>query len=215
MRQRRAQPVEVATWREVVSVTQSLGHSAHVEGKRHNLSRALEHLRALYLAPGALFSFWHQVGPPSRHRGFVPGRNVVRGHLREDDGGGLCQLSGLLYLLALQAGLRLVERHNHSVDLYTDATRYTPLGADATVVYGYKDLRFVNTQPCPLLLDFTLGEHALTGSLRAPLDLKPWTLEFTVREEDAFRHVTTWRRPPGAPTPERLHEARYRRFSEG
>ncbi|HTP30232.1 MAG TPA: VanW family protein, partial [Anaeromyxobacteraceae bacterium] len=37
------------------------------------------------------------------------------------------------------------ERHSHSIDLYTDSTRFAPLGADATVAYGRKDLRFENT----------------------------------------------------------------------
>lgn len=204
---------EVRTWRECVSVTQSLGQSSHLEAKRHNLAVALPSLSDLCLEPGELFSFWALVGSPSRRRGFVPGRNVVGGHLQESDGGGLCQLSGLLYLLALRAGLRIVERFPHSVDLYTDATRYAPLGADATVVHGYKDLRFLNPLPFPVALGLSLSEDALSGSVLAPVALEPCTLEFTLQEEGAFRRVRTWRHPPGASAPEDLGESRYRRAS--
>ncbi|WNG30880.1 vancomycin resistance protein [Cystobacter fuscus] len=202
---------EERTWKECVSVTQALGQSPHLEGKRHNLTVALHQLGEPCIEPGRLFSFWALVGSPSHRRGFVPGRNVVGGHLQESDGGGLCQLSGLIYLLALRAGLRVVERFPHSVDLYTEATRYTPLGADATVVYGYKDLRFLNPHSFPVALGFSLSESSLTGSVRAPVALEPCALEFTLQEEGDFRRVRTWRYLPGGSAPEDLGESRYRR----
>lgn len=212
MVQRPSRPLaEVNAWPECLSVTQSLGNASHLEGKRHNLRVALQQLHGLSIEPGELFSFWALVGNPSRRRGFVPGRNLVGGRLQESTGGGLCQLSGMLYLLALRAGLRIVERFPHSVDLYTDATRYAPLGADATVVYGYKDLRFLNPHPFPLALDFALSEDSLTGSVRAPVALEPRAIEFTREEAGDVTLVKTWRRAPDAPEPEYLGESRYRR----
>ena len=54
-------------------------------------------------------------------------------------GGGLCQVTGLLYQAALKAGLEIVERHEHS--------RLVPgsmgeQNLDATVFWSYVDLRF-------------------------------------------------------------------------
>jgi hypothetical protein len=49
-----------------------------------------------------------------------------------------------VYHIGIIAGLDIIERYNHSVDIYTDDTRFAPLGTDATVVYGYKDLRIRN-----------------------------------------------------------------------
>ena len=48
----------------------------------------------------------------------------------------------------------------YQIDIYTDETRYTPLGSDATVVYGYKDLRFKNNldQNISFKIDFKDGE---------------------------------------------------------
>ena len=53
-------------------------------------------------------------------------------------------MSGLIYYVSLMAGLEVLERHPHSRDIYDDQTRYAPLGADATVAYGFKDLRVLN-----------------------------------------------------------------------
>jgi len=40
------------------------------------------------------------------------------------------------------ANLPILERYNHSV--YGEATKYVPLGRDAAIFYGYKNLRFKN-----------------------------------------------------------------------
>lgn len=207
-RSRRARP-EALTWPEYVTASQPLGHSEHVESKKHNLALALRELRDVHVGPGEIFSFWHLVGQPTKRRGFVPGRNLVGGRLEVSIGGGLCQLSGMLYLLALRSGLRVLERHAHSVDLYTEQTRFAPLGADATVAYGYKDLRFRNTLPHPIALRFELGEDRLTGSVCAPVPLEPCTVEFAVEEAADSRRVTTWLRRPGGTAAECLGASRY------
>jgi vancomycin resistance protein VanW len=47
-----------------------------------------------------------------------------------------------LYNAALLANLPIVERYNHSI--YGEATEYVPLGQDAAIFYGFKNLRFKN-----------------------------------------------------------------------
>lgn len=108
-------------------------------GKVHNLRLALRGIDGVEVAAGETFSFWRQVGRPSRLRGFVPGRELREGCLISSSGGGLCQLSNALYEAAQQAGFEIVERHAHS--------RIVPgsraaLGRDATVFWNYVDLRF-------------------------------------------------------------------------
>ena len=55
-----------------------------------------------------------------------------------------------------------MERHNHSVDIYEESERFTPLGSDATVVYGYKDLRIRNPYAFPVnfFVEVNNGEAA-------------------------------------------------------
>jgi vancomycin resistance protein VanW len=130
--------------------TQVIHETPTAEAKRHNLRLAADALQRTCIAPGEVFSFARVIGPPILARGFRAGRTLVGGEVAASIGGGLCQLSGLLYVAALECGLEIVERHPHSLDIYTDATRFAPLGADATVVYGHRDLRFRNALDVPI-----------------------------------------------------------------
>ncbi len=161
-------------------ITQPIPNTSHSINKRVNLAQAITQLNNVVLQPQQILSFWHLVGPPTQRRGYCEGRAIVGDRLSSDIGGGLCQLSGMLYWLGLQAGLQVLERHPHSQDLYTDETRYAPLGSDATVVYGYKDLRLINNQALPLSFKFHLSDDAVQSSLWAPQSTPRWTVNFEV-----------------------------------
>lgn len=68
--------------------------------------------------------------------------------------------------------MEILERHNHSMDIYTDETRFTPLGSDATVVYGYKDLKIRNNFSAPVKFSFQLEEETITVELNH-MDILP------------------------------------------
>ena len=80
---------------------------------------------------------WSRKPDKSQSLEFEPRVKVVQ-VLKAVMGGGSCQLSGILYYLMLQAGLEAIERFPHSADIYTDETRFTLLGSDATVVIALK-----------------------------------------------------------------------------
>jgi VanW like protein/Glycosyl transferases group 1 len=125
-------------------------------GKVQNLRIAARHLDGVFIPEGEIFSFWRQLGMPSRTRGFVDGRMLQEGCLVPAVGGGLCQLSNALYDAALQAGCEIVERHAHSRIVPGSAA---VKGRDATIAWNYVDLRF----RCPraLLLQVSLTRHQL------------------------------------------------------
>jgi len=160
----------------------------------HNLRLATDRVEDILIPPGGIFSFWHVIGSPSARRGYQQGRNIINGRLQADYGGGLCQLAGLLYHLGLQAGLTIVERHPHSLDIYEDHERYSPLGADATVVYGYKDLRLQNPYPHSLWFRFQLAENQLQGKLWAEQEIPLWIVRFkTTKTTTTSTTVITYR----------------------
>jgi hypothetical protein len=110
-------------------------------GKIENLRRAVRAVHGIELEAGEPFSFWSQVGRPTRWRGFVEGREIREGCVVPSIGGGLCQLSNALYGAALDANFPILERHAHSRAI----TRSAVVGRDATVFWNYIDFRFQTT----------------------------------------------------------------------
>lgn len=160
--------------------------------KIHNMKIAAARIEALVVEPGRIFSFYRAVGRPGRAQHFRKGINIIDGRVVEDYGGGLCQLSSIIYHSSLRAGLEILERWNHSVDLYQDTPRYTPLGADATVFYGYKDLRVLNASGHPIRFRFDIGDAVLTCSVDSagPLQEHPVVFETVHDDERTVRVVT-------------------------
>jgi vancomycin resistance protein YoaR len=115
--------------------------------RSHNIRLAASRLDHVLIRPGETISFNELVGPRTPKRGFKVARVLVRGQFTEDFGGGVCQVSGTLYLAALRAGMEVVQRHRHS-----RAVAYLPPGLDATVNFGSLDLKLRNPFDTPLYL---------------------------------------------------------------
>ncbi len=176
-----------------IILTQPIEITSHSESKKHNLHIGIQNLQNRQINPGQILSFWHIVPVPNAKNGYRKGRNITDNALGLDYGGGLCQLSGILYHLALIAGLEIIERHPHSLDLYNEKTRYTPLGSDATVVYGYKDLRIRNNFSFPFCLQFEIQQDSLVAKLCAMQTVSKCKLEFAIEEHPAYKIVRVWR----------------------
>jgi len=190
---RMGKPAGETVYRHNLSLVQPVFRTASSANKVHNLKLASADIRKFVFEPGDYISFWHMIGAPDAKKGYLPGRNLVNGVLKEEAGGGLCQLSGLMYHLALAGGLEIVERYNHSVDIYREEERFTPLGADATVVYGYKNLLLRNTSTFTLYFDFLITDNRAEGRLYASGPLPEYRLEFRREERDEKRFVHTYR----------------------
>jgi vancomycin resistance protein VanW len=114
----------------------------------------------------------------------------VAGKLQEQIGGGLCQISGAIFHLALLSRLEIVERHQHSVDIYTEENRYTPLGTDATVVFGYKDLRIRNPYHFPIQFWFSVEENHFIGELCSKEKIESSALNFEIKNSENQKTVS-------------------------
>lgn len=145
-----------------LTVEQPILPSSTLAEKRYNLQYVADQIGEYVIYPGEVFSFWKVVGCPDKLMG---SRCIRNGKLSIENGGGLCQAAGILYHLSLIAGLKIIERHNHSVDLYGDGPRACPIGFDATVLYGYKDLRISNITNASLRYTLTLDGDILRAEL--------------------------------------------------
>lgn len=183
-----------AKFQEQITISQALLPTSYSENKKHNLVLAINQIQDIEIKPGKIFSFWHLVGQPDRAKGYLEGRSIVENQLKAEIGGGLCQLSGIIYWLILKGGLTPLERHSHSRDIYTETTRFAPLGSDATIVYGYKDFRFQNTLSFPLCFRFNMQETKITGFLCSPQTMPEFRVEFKLQEfPNSIKKVETIR----------------------
>ncbi len=177
----------------IAKIEQPIHPNPLAENKIFNIQLATQEIQQVIIQPNEVFSFWRIVGKPTKKKGYKIGRNIINNELQTDIGGGLCQVSGMIYHLALTCGMKIEERFNHTVDLYEEDNRYTPLGMDATVVFGHKDLRFRNTKDVPVLLRFRVNSEKFIGYLYAGEEFKTDELNLVREEFENYRTIKTYR----------------------
>ena len=128
-----------------------------------NLRIAAARLDGLAVDPGRRLSFWREVGPPSRRRGFLDGMVLDHGRMGAGVGGGLCQLTNMLHWMTLHTPLTVVERWRHSYDVFPDADRRLPFGSGATCAWPSLDLQVENNTPFPYRLTVRVTDTHLEG----------------------------------------------------
>ena len=131
--------------------------------KKTNLAIAIKKLNKIIIKPNEVFSFWYLVGNPSKKKGYVPGFSLSQGKLIETIGGGLCQLSNLIFWMSLHTPLTIAERHRHTYDVFPDSNRTVPFGSGATVAYNYIDLQLLNKTTDTFQLKLWIKEDQLHG----------------------------------------------------
>jgi len=128
-----------------------------------NLKLAVKNLDGIIIKPGQTFSYWRLIGKPAAKKGYVPGMVLYSGTFHMSTGGGLCQLSNLLYWMTLHTPLTVVERYRHSYDVFPDANRTQPFGSGATCFYPYRDLMIRNDTNEDFQLNVKIDEKDLVG----------------------------------------------------
>ena len=94
----------------------------------------------IVVKPGEEFSFNKFLGDVDAANGFLPELVIKREGLVPEFGGGLCQVSSTVFRAAMNAGLPITERRNHSFAVQY----YGPQGTDATIYPGVVDFKFRN-----------------------------------------------------------------------
>lgn len=131
-----------------------------------NLRLAIAKLDGLMVQPGETFSYWRSIGKPSKRKGYLEGMVLHYGRFHSGVGGGLCQLSNLIYWMTLHTPLTVTERHRHSYDVFPDEQRTQPFGSGATCSYNYLDLQVKNNTNQTYQLKLWLDDSHLHGEWR-------------------------------------------------
>lgn len=134
--------------------------------KIKNLRIAVQKLNGIIIKPGETFSYWRLIGETNKRKGYVEGMTLFYGTFRPGVGGGLCQLSNLIYWMTLHTPLIVTERHRHSYDVFPDSNRRQPFGSGATCSYNYLDLQIKNETNQDYQLHVYLTDKYLVGEWR-------------------------------------------------
>jgi len=141
--------------------------------KVHNLQLAAKTLNHLIIKPNETFSFWQLVRFADRKKPYKDGLNLVDGKVVGSYGGGLCELSNMLFWLFLHTPLTVIERHGHGIESFPRTTEDLPCGTDATVSEGWLDLKVRNETDNTFQIQISFDDKFMVACIlsQTPVDI--------------------------------------------
>ena len=141
------------------------------ENRRSNLNLCASRINEHILYPGDVFSYNEVVGERTEEDGFLPAPAYVNGDVKDEIGGGACQVSSTLYAATLFAFLEPVDRTCHVFPV-----NYMQPGTDATVTIPKEgksiDFKFRNNKNYPVMIKtfFNNEESTITIEIWGTLE---------------------------------------------
>jgi len=133
-----------------------------------NIAHAVDRLNGTLIKPGEEFSALKYAGPFTAENGYLPEAVIKGNEIKNEIGGGMCQIGTTLFRMAMNSGMDITQRQNHSlvVSYYADPVNGNP-GTDAALYEPMLDLKFKNDT----------GNYLL---LQTEIDYKKQQLTFTL-----------------------------------
>lgn len=128
-----------------------------------NIAVAASHLNNLVIMPGQSVSVSDTILPRTEANGYKTAHAYLNGEIVDQTGGGICQVSSTVYNAARNSGMAVLERHSHSMPV-----SYLPLGQDAAISAGTKDMIFQNPYSMPVVMQTAVVDKHLTVTILVP-----------------------------------------------
>lgn len=113
------------------------------DNRKHNIANGVKYLNSKLVKPGTEFSTVSALGAVDDTTGYLPELVIKENRTTPEYGGGLCQVSTTLFRAAMNAGLKITERRNHSYRVSYYEVGVGP-GLDATIYLPSPDMKFLN-----------------------------------------------------------------------
>lgn len=126
--------------------------------RTNNLVVASRTINGTYIPPGGTFSLNRILGERTTAKGYQDGTVIIDGRLTRGTGGGISQVSTVVYNLAYFAGVDFLEFSPHAFFI----PRY-PEGREATVYWPSLDNRWKNDTPYGMLLQTWVADGYVHG----------------------------------------------------
>jgi vancomycin resistance protein YoaR len=168
-----AEAKDLGVTEQISTFTQWFPYAAY---RVTNIGIASEKINGTILEPGETFSMNGVVGERTPENGFVKGYVIEGGRLVEDYGGAVSTITTAMWHTAFYAGMTRVEQRAHGFWI----SRYVA-GLEATVSWGYLDLKFRNDTPYGVYIASSLTDSTVTITMWST---KYWDIdaEFGPRE---------------------------------
>lgn len=160
-----------------------------------NLNLAAKKINGTILAPGEEFSYNKIVGERSIAAGYKEAKVYVSGQIVDGLGGGICQISSTLYNAVVFANLKVTQRFNHQF-----TTSYVPAGRDATVAYGVKDFKFVNSRTYPIKINVSINSGIAKVDIYGIKEEKEYEINFDIEVVSNIPFDTKYETDSGLPS---------------
>jgi vancomycin resistance protein YoaR len=126
--------------------------------RTHNLVVATRRINGTYVKPGGTFSLNGILGERTTDKGYADGTIIINGRLTRGTGGGVSQVSTVIYNMAYFAGVDFLEFSPHAFFI----PRY-PEGREATVFWPSIDNKWRNDTPYGMLLQTWVEDGYVHG----------------------------------------------------
>jgi len=143
--------------KELVGVGRS-NFTGSPANRRHNIKNGANTLNGILIKPGEEFSLNKALGKVDGATGYLPELVIKEGKTTPEFGGGLCQIGTTMFRAALDTGLPITMRRNHSYRV----SYYEPAGTDATIYDPWPDLRFINDLASHILIQSKISGDDLS-----------------------------------------------------
>lgn len=131
-------------------ISETSSKTTDVNSRNHNIKITCEVIDGMILQPGEQFSFNGIVGERTVEKGYELAGTIQAGKTEPGLGGGICQLSTMIYQSAVKADLQVDERNPHQWP-----SGYADTGTDAAVDWPSQDLKFTNSSEYPIAIHAT------------------------------------------------------------
>lgn len=125
-----------------------------------NLTTAANAINGTLIKPGEVFSLNGILGERTAAKGYREAGMILNGRLVKATGGGVSQISTVIYNLAWFSGVALTEHQAHSFYI----SRY-PAGREATVNWPTIDNKWTNTTPYGMLVQMWVSGSQVHGRM--------------------------------------------------
>ena len=165
--QKKQLPYEIFKSRAMIINTHSGYDIQYQYNKVHNLKLAAAKVDGIVIKPGECFSLCYAIKDADKDEPYLEGLSLSNGKTTGEYGGGLCQLSNLLYWVFLHTPLTVTERHGHGTESIPPADPNELAGIDATIAEGWLDLKVKNDTCHAFQISVTFEGDDIIGAVRS------------------------------------------------